>query len=161
MPHSYPASLADRFSNLATAWQLRTRRIELPRRPLLMGIVNCTPDSFSDGGQFFSAQSAIDHARRLLDEGADIIDIGGESTRPYSTPVDADEELRRVMPVVAALCANARVGATGSASAGSPIVSIDTSKARVAREAVAAGCEIINDVTALAGDPDMLTVARD
>lgn len=161
MPHSYPASLADRFSNLATAWQLRTRRIELPRRPLLMGIVNCTPDSFSDGGQFFSAQSAIDRARRLLDEGADIIDIGGESTRPYSTPVDADEELRRVMPVVAALCANARMGATGSASAGSPIVSIDTSKARVAREAVAAGCEIVNDVTALAGDPDMLTVARD
>lgn len=158
-----------------------------------MGIVNCTPDSFSDGGRFFAPQAAIDHARRLLDEGADIIDIGGESTRPYSTPVDADEELRRVMPVVEALCVGARahggaasahgdlrsgewhgretvpqqghdhatMAATGSASALSPVVSIDTSKARVAREAVAAGCEIINDVTALAGAPDMLAVARE
>ncbi len=120
-----------------------------------MGVVNCTPDSFSDGGQFFAPQAAIDHARRMLDDGADIIDVGGESTRPYSTPVDADEELRRVMPIVEAL------GATGSASAMLPIISIDTSKARVAREAIAAGCEIINDVTALAGDPDMLAVARD
>jgi dihydropteroate synthase len=171
MSHSHFASLDDRFPSRATVWQLRTRRIELPRRPLLMGIVNCTPDSFSDGGQFYTPQAAIDHARRLLDEGADIIDIGGESTRPYSTPVDADEELRRVMPVVEALCANTSmgaagsanldVGATGSASAGSPIVSIDTSKARVAREALAAGCEIINDITALAGDPEMLAVARE
>ncbi len=160
---------------------------------MLMGIVNCTPDSFSDGGQFFDPQAAIDHARRLLDEGADIIDIGGESTRPYSTPVDAEEVLRRVMPVVEALgratspssklggagSASAELGATalaspglgttgstsswggtGSASAGVPIVSIDTSKARVAREAIAAGCDIINDVTALIGDPEMLSVAR-
>jgi dihydropteroate synthase len=171
MSHSHFASLDDRFPSRATAWQLRTRRIELPRRPLLMGIVNCTPDSFSDGGQFFDPQSAIDHARRLLDEGTDIIDIGGESTRPYSTPVDSDEELRRVMPVVEALCsatgmrttgpANLKSGATGSASADRPIVSIDTSKARVAREVLAAGCEIINDITALTGDPEMLAVARD
>jgi dihydropteroate synthase len=189
-------SHVSRFGARAASWRLRTRRLDFTHRPLLMGIVNCTPDSFSDGGQFFAPQAAIDHARRLLDEGADIIDIGGESTRPYSTPVDADEELRRVMPVVEALCGGngagggtvavhgdlrsgewhgretapqrsetvpqrSELGATGSASAALPIVSIDTSKARVAREAVAAGCEIINDVTALAGDAEMLFVARD
>ncbi|MEX2186280.1 MAG: dihydropteroate synthase, partial [Pirellulales bacterium] len=90
----------DRFPDRSASWRLRTRRLEFAHRPLLMGIVNCTPDSFSDGGQYFAAQAAIDHARRLVDDGADIIDIGGESTRPYSTPVDADEELRRVMPVI-------------------------------------------------------------
>lgn len=163
MSNAPTAVLAERFPIRAAFWQLRTRRLEFGCVPLVMGIVNCTPDSFSDGGRFFSPQAAVDHARRLLDEGADILDIGGESTRPYSTPVDADEELRRVMPVVEALLSATRSakGGTGSASAAPPTVSIDTSKARVAREALAAGCEILNDVTALSGDPGMLAVVRE
>jgi dihydropteroate synthase len=115
-----------------------------------MAIVNVTPDSFSDGGRNFSTTAAVDHALRLVEQGADILDIGGESTRPYSSPVDTDEELRRVIPVIAALSQQTSIP-----------ISIDTSKARVAHEAVAAGAEIINDVTALTGDPDMLTVARE
>jgi len=130
-------------------WQLRTRRLELGSTPRLMGIVNATPDSFSDGGRYFDVGRAVDHALRLVDEGADIVDIGGESTRPYSTPVDADEELRRVLPVVTAVVRRS----------GMP-VSIDTSKARVAREALAAGAEIVNDVTGLEGDPEMVEVVR-
>jgi dihydropteroate synthase len=147
---------AELVASRITSWRLRTRSLIFDRVPKLMGIVNCTPDSFSDGGKFFSSQSAVDHARRLLDEGADIIDIGGESTRPYSMAVDADEELRRVMPVVEAIF----LSLTGDGEK-KPVVSVDTSKARVAREAIAAGCEIINDVTALAGDSEMLAVARE
>jgi dihydropteroate synthase len=110
-----------------------------------MGIVNVTPDSFSDGGLFFDPQRAVDHGLRLAGEGADILDIGGESTRPYSTPVDEAEELRRAAPVVAALCEQTSIP-----------ISIDTSKAAVAREALRAGAEIINDVTGLEGDAAML-----
>jgi dihydropteroate synthase len=113
-----------------------------------MGILNVTPDSFSDGGRFFDGQAAIEHGLRLIEEGADVVDVGGESTRPYSTPVEAEEELRRVIPVVAGLCRQTSVP-----------VSIDTSKAAVAREAVAAGAEIVNDVSGLGGDPEMLEVA--
>lgn len=113
-----------------------------------MGIVNVTPDSFSDGGQFFDPEAAVDYALQRVADGADILDIGGESTRPYSQPVSADEELRRVMPVVERLCGLVSVP-----------LSIDTSKAAVAEVAVAAGCEIINDVTGLEGDPDMVAVA--
>ncbi len=138
-----------RFASRAATWLLRTRRLELPRRPLLMGIVNVTPDSFSDGGQFASSSAAIDHALQLVEEGADILDIGGESTRPYSEPVALDEELGRVIPVVSELARRTRTP-----------ISIDTSKAEVARQAMLAGAEIINDVTALAGDPDMLATAR-
>jgi dihydropteroate synthase len=116
--------------------------------PKLMGIVNVTPDSFSDGGKFDSTDSAVKQALRLVESGADILDIGGESTRPYSAPVGLDEELRRVVPVVERL-----VEAT------SVPVSIDTSKSRVARECLAAGAQIINDVTGLEGDPEMLSVA--
>lgn len=137
-----------RFPHRAAAWQLRSRRLELPPRPLLMGIINVTPDSFSDAGQFADAEAAIEHGLRLAEQGADLLDIGGESTRPYSQSVSADDELRRVMPVVKAL---AKQIATP--------LSIDTSKAAVAREAVAAGAEIINDVTALGGDPQMISVA--
>ncbi len=129
-------------------WQLRRRRLELGRRPLLMGILNVTPDSFSDGGRFLEPQAAVDHAWRLVAEGADILDIGGESTRPYAQPVPADQELRRVMPVLEALAGKLPIA-----------ISIDTSKAVVAREAIAAGAEIINDVTALTGDPAMLPAA--
>jgi len=133
----------------ATSWRLRTRTLEFGRQPLLMGIVNVTPDSFSDGGQFFDSQAAITHALRLLDEGASILDIGGESTRPYATPVSADEELHRVLPVIEAVLR----------SQPEAIVSIDTSKAAVAKAAIVAGAQIINDITGISGDPAMIEVA--
>jgi dihydropteroate synthase len=104
-------------------------------RPYLLGVVNVTPDSFSDGGVCFDPDHAIAHGLRLVDEGADALDLGGESTRPGAPPVSEDEELRRVVPVVAALAARARVP-----------LSIDTTKARVAREALAAGAHLVNDV---------------
>lgn len=128
-------------------WRLRTRTLCFGRRPMLMGIVNVTPDSFSDGGRFFEPQAAIEHGLRLAAEGADLLDVGGESTRPYSTPVPEAEELRRVLPVVQALVEQS----------GLP-VSVDTSKAAVARAALDAGAEIVNDVTALRGDPNMLSL---
>ncbi len=136
------------FPGRAQRWQLRSRTLSLPRRPLVMGIVNVTPDSFSDGGQFLDADAAVAHALQLVADGADLLDIGGESTRPYSEPVDADEEMRRVLPVVEQLARHVNVP-----------VSVDTSKAAVARAAIGAGAEIINDVTGLAGDPDMVRVA--
>ncbi|HZZ27822.1 MAG TPA: dihydropteroate synthase [Pirellulales bacterium] len=112
-----------------------------------MGIVNVTPDSFSDGGQFLDSQAAIAHAQKLVSEGADLLDIGGESTRPYAEPVSQQTELDRVLPVIEAVCKLAKVP-----------VSIDTSKAAVASAAVAVGAEIINDVTALRGDAKILEV---
>ncbi len=129
-------------------WQLRTRSLTFDRLPRLMGIINVTPDSFSDGGNFLEPRRAIDQALRLAAEGADILDIGGESTRPYSTPITADEELRRVIPVIEKLIQQCDIP-----------ISIDTSKAIVAREAIAAGAEIINDVTGLEGDARMMDVA--
>jgi dihydropteroate synthase len=116
-------------------------------RPSVMGVVNVTPDSFSDGGVNFRPDDAVCAARRLLDEGAAIVDVGGESTRPGSEGVSADEELRRVEPVLEAL-------------AGAP-VSIDTSKAEVARRALALGAELVNDVTALRADPELAGVVAD
>jgi len=113
-----------------------------------MGVVNVTPDSFSDGGHYKGAREAIEHGLRLIGEGADLIDVGGESTRPGADPVPTEEELRRVLPVV-----------EGLAAAG-VLVSIDTSKASVAISAVQAGAVIVNDVTAL-GDPDMAAVVAD
>ncbi len=142
----YPAHIPGR----ATHWQLKTRRLALPLRPLLMGIVNVTPDSFSDGGHFFDPAAAIEQGERLAAEGADLLDVGGESTRPYSDPVDAQEESRRVLRVIETLAQRTRLP-----------ISIDTSKARVARDALAAGAEIVNDVTALAGDEEMIRVAID
>jgi dihydropteroate synthase len=117
--------------------------------PLVMGIVNVTPDSFSDGGLFLDAASAIDHGRRLIEEGADILDIGGESTRPGATSVTLDQELGRVLPVIEAL-----VGGSGR-------ISIDTTKAEVARRALEAGATIVNDVAAFRFDPDIAGVAAD
>jgi dihydropteroate synthase len=146
---SLACSLASRLPQRATKWRLRTCEIAFSHRPLLMGIINATPDSFSDGGHCLAPAEAIEHGLRLVEQGADILDVGGESTRPYSTPVAAAEELRRVLPVVQALCERTRVP-----------VSIDTSKAVVAAEAVAAGAEIINDVTGLEGDSRMLDIAR-
>lgn len=133
--------------NRATKWRLKSRTLEFGRLPLLMGIINVTPDSFSDGGHFLGTDAAVAHGLRLAEEGAAILDVGGESTRPYSTPVAAAEELRRVLPVVEQLCAQTNVP-----------VSIDTSKSTVAREAIAVGAEIVNDVTGLESDPQMLDV---
>jgi dihydropteroate synthase len=140
---------ADNLESRATTWQLCTQRLEIGRLPLLMGIVNVTPDSFSDGGKFLGREAAVGHALGLLDDGADMLDIGGESTRPYSTPVDAAEELARVVPVIHEL-RRLRPEA---------IVSIDTSKPAVAEAALAAGAEIINDVTGLVSG-EMIAVAR-
>jgi dihydropteroate synthase len=114
----------------------------------VMGIVNVTPDSFSDGGEFFDHEKAIEHGMELVRQGADVLDIGGESTRPGADDVPLEEELRRVMPVVEGL-------------AGVAPVSIDTTKAEVARRAIAAGARIVNDVTALRGDPEMAGVCKD
>jgi len=129
----------------AKAWQLRRRRLAFTAGPAIMGIVNVTPDSFSDGGRFFTPDLAVDHALRLEDEGADILDIGGESTRPYSQPVTEEHELRRVVPVLESLTQRVSIP-----------LSIDTSKSRVARAAIDLGAEILNDVTGLMGDPLML-----
>ena len=117
------------------------------KRPLIMGVVNVTPDSFSDGGDFAEASHAIDYARAMLAAGADIVDVGGESTRPGAQPVAPEDEAARVLPVVRAL---AHAGA---------MVSIDTRHAAVMGQAVEAGAWIINDVTALTGDPDSARVA--
>ena len=118
------------------------------RRPSVMGVVNVTPDSFSDGGVNFAPDDAVATARRQIAEGAAIVDIGGESTRPGSENVSADEELRRVLPVLEAI-------------GGELPVSIDTAKAEVARRALALGAELVNDVTALRGDPDLAAVVAD
>jgi dihydropteroate synthase len=117
--------------------------------PKVMGIVNLTPDSFSDGGRLFDCALAVEQARRMVAEGADVIDLGGESSRPGAEPVSLAEELRRVMPVVEALASELAVP-----------LSIDTTKAEVARRALNAGATIINDISALSADPDMaVTVA--
>ncbi len=144
----FPSSSQSDFANHVDHWQLRTRRISTSSRPLLMGIVNVTPDSFSDGGAFFQAGQAVEHALCLSNQGADILDIGGESTRPYSDPVSLQEELDRVVPVVEKICSREDV-----------IISIDTSKAGVAKECIAHGAEIINDVTGFLGDEAMLPLA--
>ncbi len=125
-----------------------SRALELGKRTLIMGIVNVTPDSFSDGGHFFSQAQAVAQAVRLVEEGADALDIGGESTRPFSDPVSESEEMDRVLPVIEGLVNRVAVP-----------ISIDTTKASVARQAVAAGATLINDVSALRSDPQMATTA--
>ena len=124
--------------------------MELGRKTRIMGIVNVTPDSFSDGGKFFAPAAAVARGKKLIDDGADIIDIGGESTRPFSEPVAPAEEIERVIPVIEQLA--------GEASA--PI-SIDTMKAEVARRAIKAGAAMINDISALRFDPEMASVAKE
>jgi dihydropteroate synthase len=129
-------------------WKCRTKTLLLDK-PVWMGIVNVTPDSFSDGGRFLDTSSAVDHALRLIEDGAGIIDLGGESTRPGSDAVSAEEELRRILPVLRQLRKR------------QPYIpiSIDTTKADVAREVLEAGADVINDVSGLS-DPDMLSVLR-
>jgi dihydropteroate synthase len=134
----------------ASSWQLRTRTLHFSKRPLLMGIVNVTPDSFSDGGQFLDRRAAVAHALRLAEEGAEILDIGGESTRPYAAPVGEAEELARVVPVISQIRQHLPAA----------VLSIDTSKAAVAKVAIEMGAEIINDITGLTGDPAMIELAR-
>lgn len=131
-------------------WEARGRPLLQGRTPRVMGIVNVTPDSFSDGGRTASVGDAVARAVSLVEEGADILDIGGESSRPGSSPVPLDEELRRVVPVIDALARQVAVP-----------LSIDTTKAEVARAALAAGATIVNDITALGGDPAMAQVVRD
>lgn len=119
-------------------------------RTLVMGILNVTPDSFSDGGLFFDATAAIAAAERLAAEGADILDIGGESTRPGSDPVSVEEELRRVIPVIEALAARIDIP-----------ISIDTMKSQVARQALIAGAAMVNDVTGMSADPTMAALVAE
>ncbi len=127
------------------------------REPVVMGIVNVTPDSFSDGGQYLDVSAAIEHGLELESQGAAILDIGGESTRPGAEPVSEAEELRRVVPVIEGLRAAGAEGGRG----GRVRISVDTSKAAVAEAAIAAGASIVNDVTALRGDPAMVDVVAE
>lgn len=138
-----------RFADEPTLARLTAPRRAPFDRPLLMGILNVTPDSFSDRGRFAGAEAAVAHGLRLVEEGADIVDVGGESTRPGAVEVPVGEELRRVLPVVERLAA---AGVT---------ISIDTRKARVMREAVAAGATVINDVSGLAHDPEAPAAAAE
>ena len=125
------------------------QQIRFPRPALVMGVVNVTPDSFSDGGRFFEPSAAIEHALKLVEQGADIIDIGGESTRPSATPVTEDDELSRVLPVIEQLKRRSGV-----------LLSIDTMKPGVARAAVGAGAVIVNDVGASRFDPEMVGIVK-
>ena len=129
-------------------WKIREREIDLSRHALVMGILNATPDSFSDGGSFLEPEAALSHGLAMVADGADILDIGGESTRPGAERVSVDEEIRRVLPVIRALRRESGV-----------LISIDTSKAAVAQAALDEGADIINDITGLRGDPDMPTLA--
>jgi len=137
-------------------------------RTLVMGVLNVTPDSFSDGGKFFDVRRAVAHARKMAAAGVDIVDVGGESTRPGAAPVSAEEELRRVVPVIeriaAALCPvssfrKRRIGR--GEGIGGALVSVDTTKAVVAEQALAAGARIVNDISALRFDERMAEIVRD
>jgi dihydropteroate synthase len=153
-------------------WKIGGRVVDLSRRGMIMGVLNVTPDSFSDGGHFFSVEKAVEHGLRLAAEGAQIVDVGGESTRPGAEPVSIDEELRRVIPVIKRLRGNANfIGQhphlnplpEGEADASAPgegekLISIDTSKCEVATAALEAGASIVNDVTGGRGDRDMMSL---
>ena len=130
-------------SNLLNDWLLKNKK-----KSLLMGILNVTPDSFSDGGQYLAKNSAVNHALKMINDGADIIDIGGESTKPFSEPVSLDEELSRVIPVIEALRKETDV-----------CISIDTTKSEVAHQALGMGASIINDVSAMEFDKKMVDIA--
>jgi dihydropteroate synthase len=126
-------------------WKVAGRVLDLSRNGLIMGVLNVTPDSFSDGGKFFAVEKAVEHGLTMAGEGAQIIDVGGESTRPGAEPVAIEEELRRVVPVIKKLRAKIDI-----------VISIDTSKAQVARAAIRAGALIVNDVTGGRGDREMM-----
>lgn len=124
--------------------------LDLGRRTCIMGILNVTPDSFSDGGRFLDPAAAVAQGERMAEDGADIIDVGGESTRPFSEPVTVAEEIRRVAPVIAALAGRVEVP-----------ISIDTTKSRVARRALEAGASLVNDISGLKSDPQIAKVAAE
>ena len=126
---------------MTRAWHIKDRSLPIGERTLIMGILNVTPDSFSDGGHFFSIDDALSHADQMIAEGADIIDVGGESTRPGGEPVSIDEEIKRVVPVIEALVQRTKVP-----------ISVDTTKSEVARAALDAGAAIVNDISALRFD---------
>src|SRR6202162_2947028 len=131
-------------------WKLRTRSVNLSRTGLIMGVLNVTPDSFSDGGQFTDQEAAFCHAVQMVAEGAAILDVGGESSRPGSEPVAVEEELRRVIPVIQRIRARFP----------DLLLSIDTYKAKTARQAMASGVDILNDISALRADREMIEVLQ-
>lgn len=132
-------------------YALRNRRVDLTSSPVVMGILNVTPDSFSDGGAYLDPRRAVEHAMRMIDEGADIIDVGPESTRPGADEVTAEEQIRRAIPVVQAI-----------REVNSDItISIDTRSAAVARSAIESGADMVNDISALRDDPDMASVVAE
>lgn len=139
---------APRSKKQTGIWHCGAYRLNYARRPLIMAVLNITPDSFSDGGQFFDPDQAVEQALRMEAEGADLIDMGGESTRPGAEPVSVEEEIRRVVPVVERLAKQLAIP-----------LSIDTTKSEVARRAIEAGASIINDVSGFMRDPQMLSVA--
>jgi len=144
-------SIKETLKNISkTQYTIRCRKrtLTLGKRTLLMGVLNVTPDSFSDGGLFYDKEKAISHGVKMVQEGADIIDIGGESTRPGSKPLELEEELRRVIPVIKSIAAEVDVP-----------ISIDTNKSLVAQKAIEAGAEIINDISGLKFDPSLAEVA--
>jgi dihydropteroate synthase len=131
-------------------WKMGGNIIDLTSRALIMGVLNVTPDSFSDGGEFFATEAAVKHGREMARSGAEIIDVGGESTRPGARPVAPNDEIERVLPVIRQLASSVAVA-----------ISVDTSKAVVARAALAAGATIINDVTGGRGDPEMFALVAE
>ncbi len=131
-------------------WRIAGRIVDLSHHGLIMGVLNVTPDSFSDGGKFFTIEKAIEHGLAMVADGAHIIDVGGESTRPGAAPVAVEEEARRVVPVIKELQAKIDV-----------VISIDTSKAQVARAAIAAGASIVNDVTGGRSDKEMMPLVAE
>src|SRR5919201_5571177 len=154
----------------ARQWKIGEQIVDLAEHGMIMGVLNVTPDSFSDGGEFFDVDAAVAHGVKMAEQGAGIIDVGGESTRPGAKPVSTDEELRRVIPVIENLSQsfqrsrddphlNPLPEGEADASArgeGAVLISIDTSKAEVAEAALKAGASIVNDVTGGRGDPEML-----
>ena len=140
-------------------WRCGDRLLSCGLSPVIMGILNVTPDSFSDGNRYFDVDKAVARGLEIVDEGAQIIDIGGESTRPGAAPVDAAAEIDRVVPVIERLRAGIAERSVAGNGAGDVLLSIDTTKAEVARRAVEAGASIVNDVSAMTHDPDMVEVA--
>lgn len=130
-------------------WRFQKNQFDLKKRPLIMGVLNVTPDSFSDGGDFYELDKAVEQALKMVDEGADLIDVGGESTRPGSRPITVQEELDRIVPVIEAIKLKTNIP-----------ISIDTYKSKVAKAAVKAGASIINDISGARFDPQILSVAQ-
>ena len=140
-------------------WKIAGRVVDLSRRGMIMGVLNVTPDSFSDGGEFFSVEKAVERGLRMAVEGAHIVDVGGESTRPGAEPVSIDEELRRVIPVIEKLRDKVDIHSTPLRAVQDKFfISIDTSKCEVAAAALDAGASIVNDVTGGRGDRDMMSL---